>query len=398
MSASKVLVILTGSIACFKSCELISRLVKQGHIVQCVATNSALNFVGEATLEGLTGHSVAKSTFTNGQMMDHIYLARWADLVIACPTSANSLNKWSQGIADDLASTLFLAFDRPDKFFIVPAMNSKMYEHPITQNSIKKLKDYGYNILPTKQGELACGEFGLGRMLEVDEIYQSIFKPKKFSALVTAGGTVEPIDGVRSITNTSTGKTALKLAEAIRQKGGEVNYLRAKLAPAFDDTKDIEFTSFKNLQKKLFQQLKNNKFDFIFHAAAVSDYSVAFINSRPASEHIKINSTEEQIDLTLTKNPKLIEHIKKISPHSIVIGFKLTKTHIESERIEAIKKLTPYVDYIVHNDMNEIQTQKHKFTLYNKNTQLIAGNLKSVTEILNYIKLNNQEQSHDLMS
>lgn len=399
MSKSNVLFILTGSIACFKACELISRLVKNGHKVKCVATPSALKFIGTATLEGLTGQPVATDTFEEGHMMDHIHLARNADMVIACPTTAKSINNWAYGTGGDLASSLFLAFDRPQDFYIVPAMNSKMYEHQTTQNSLKKLQGFGYQVLSTQTGELACGEYGSGRMLEVDSIYNFIFKPQtKKKVLITAGGTSEPIDGVRHITNTSTGNTALKLAQSLQAQGFEVTYLRAKTAQKLNMAKNYEFTSFKSLESQLFDLLKNEKFDYIYHAAAVSDYSVSFINSQPTNESIKISSDEEQIDLTLTKNPKLIQSLKALSPHSTVVGFKLTKTVLDSERQEAVKKLCPYVDYIVHNDMLEIEAGQHQFNLYNNRLEALAQSVKSITDVPFFIKPLNQENTHDLMS
>lgn len=399
MLKSNILFILTGSIACFKACELISRLVKDGYKVKCVATPSALKFVGAATLEGLTGQPVATDIFEEGSMMDHIHLARKADMVIACPASAKSINNWAHGTGSDLASTLFLAFDRPEDFYIVPAMNSKMYEHITTQNSLEKLKDFGYQVLPTQTGELACGEYGSGRMLEVESIYNFIFKAQsKKKVLITAGGTSEPIDGVRFITNTSTGNTALKLAQSLQAQGYEVTYLRAKTATKLKSATNYEFTSFKSLETQLFDLLKNQKFDFIYHAAAVSDYSVSFINSEPTNENIKISSEEEQIDLTLTKNPKLIQSLKTLSPHSTVVGFKLTKTLLDSERKAAVKKISPYVDYIVHNDMLEIEAGQHQFNLYNNRLESLASCLKSITEVPLFIKTINQENTHDLMS
>lgn len=399
MSSSKnILFILTGSIACFKACELISKLVKQGHKVKCVTTPSALNFIGKATLEGLTGQAVASQTFEENNMMDHIYLARQADMIIACPVTANALNKWAYGLSDDLASTLFLAFDKPNQFFIVPAMNSKMYEHPSTQKSIQTLLDYGYQVLPTQEGELACGEYGSGRMLDAESIYQMIFKPLNKTVLITAGGTSEPIDGVRFITNTSTGRTALKLGKSLIEKGYDVVFLKAKSATKLSGAKNFDFTDFKSLQHLLYKLLKEYRFDYIYHAAAVSDYSVSFINSEPANENIKLSSDSEHLDLTLTKNPKLIKEIKNLSPLSTVIGFKLTKSNNDSERQLAVKKLCPYADYIVHNDMLEIEAGSHQFNVYNSSNKLLGKNLNSIVNVTDYIKPILQENNHDLMS
>ena len=139
MSPSRILFIMSGSIACYKACQLVSKLVQKGHDVQVVATASALKFIGNATIEGLTGKPVISDLFSSGNVMDHIHLARWADLVIIAPATADFINKMSAGISSDLASSLFLAHDFKKPLLIAPAMNTSMYLHPTTQESVKKL-------------------------------------------------------------------------------------------------------------------------------------------------------------------------------------------------------------------------------------------------------------------
>src|SRR5688572_3780440 len=166
-----VLFQLTGSIACFKACELISRLVKRGVAVETVASAGALRFVGPATLEGLTGRRPFTDLYEPGRTMDHIRLARWADLALLCPATANSINRLASGVADDPIGALFLAWELGRKpYLVAPAMNATMWDHPATRAAREKLAAFGAQLLPVGDGRLACGEQGEGRLLEVDEL------------------------------------------------------------------------------------------------------------------------------------------------------------------------------------------------------------------------------------
>ncbi len=168
---SRVLFQLTGSIAAYKACHVISRLVQAGHEVQTVASRGALEFVGAATLEGLSGKPVFSDVFEAGRAMDHIHLARWADLAIVCPASASSINRLASGLADDVIGTLFLAYELGKKpYLLAPAMNHQMMAHPATRASLEKLSSWGVEVLETGRGNQACGETGEGRLLEPDEL------------------------------------------------------------------------------------------------------------------------------------------------------------------------------------------------------------------------------------
>lgn len=173
----KLLFLLTGSIACFKACELISRLVKRGVAVQTVASEGALRFVGAATLEGLTGRPPLVDLYQHGRAMDHIHLARWADAALVCPATANSLNRLAAGLADDAVGALFLAWEIAAKpWLIAPAMNATMWEHPATAAARQRLAGFGARLLPVGDGRLACGESGEGRLLEVADIETELMK------------------------------------------------------------------------------------------------------------------------------------------------------------------------------------------------------------------------------
>jgi phosphopantothenoylcysteine decarboxylase len=167
----RLLFLLSGSISCYKACHAISRLAQAKIEVQTVATAGALRFIGGATLEGLTGRPPFTSLWETGRAMDHIDLARWADLALVCPASANTLNRLASGLADDPVGALFLAWELQKKpWWVAPAMNSAMLAHPATQASIQKLTTMGVRVLPPDSGALACGEIGAGRLMEPETI------------------------------------------------------------------------------------------------------------------------------------------------------------------------------------------------------------------------------------
>lgn len=174
MSGSNVLFILTGSIACYKACDVISQLVQRGQRVRAVATESALRFVGVATLEGLTRAKVATDLFAAGGALEHIDLARWADVTVVCPVSADRLNRMAAGLGDDLAGTLLLAHDWSRPLLLAPAMNPAMWRHPATQASVRTLRSWGARFIEVGVGRTACGETGAGRLAEPDEILAAI--------------------------------------------------------------------------------------------------------------------------------------------------------------------------------------------------------------------------------
>lgn len=174
MSRANIVIMLTGSIACYKACDLISKLIKENFKVRCVVTESALEFIGVATLEALTGHPVHKGMFEAKMNIDHISLNKWADLFLICPATANTINKLSAGIADDLIGSSFLANNFKKPFWIAPAMNEGMYEHPITQKSIKSLEELGCFFFDVGEGRLACGDIGRGKLLEPALILEKI--------------------------------------------------------------------------------------------------------------------------------------------------------------------------------------------------------------------------------
>ncbi len=394
---TQVLFIMTGSIACYKAAQVISRLVQKNISVQVVATESALKFVGEATLEGLSGKPVLSDIYARGQMMDHIHLVREADLILVAPATANYINKIASGLGEDLASTLFLAHDFKKPLVIAPAMNSQMYLHPVTQASLKKLKVFpNVSVLETAEGILACGEEGAGKLLDPDLILNKVLQKvsehqpesasetiplspgKKSKILVTAGGTQEKIDQVRVITNLSSGQTGIEISKNLSLLGAEVHLLIAAHSPSlkelqqelphFPSLQIKTFTDYQSLKNLLYSEVKDHHYDALIHGAAVSDYSVEKIETTEGSELVseKISGPEE-ILLRLKKNPKLIDQVKEISKNKNIslVGFKLTSHASEEEIYEKVDRLFSLsnCDFVVHNDTAQIDKLKneHKF-------------------------------------
>jgi len=380
MSNYKILFKISGSIAAYKSAYLISKLVQNGFEIKVVATDYALKFIGKATLEGLTGNKVYTDSFEEGEMMSHINLNKWADLTIVCPATANTINKLAAGIADNLLTSLFLAHDRTKPYLIAPAMNTLMFDHPATQASLTKLKEWGVQILPTAEGYLACGDTGKGKLLEPDVIYEYILsglkkneshEKRKLKILITSGGTKENIDGVRYLSNLSTGKTGAAIAEYFSHNFHEIIFVHAQnSAIPHTDCKLIPYFSFDELNKQLKSLLSNKDFDAVIHLAAVGDYSVESIevngekNKPPLTK--KLDSSGEKINIELKRNEKIINHLKEYSKNKnlVLIGFKLTNTQNENEKITAVEKLfeESKCDAVVLNDKSdrdEINQQKN---------------------------------------
>ncbi|HUR56362.1 MAG TPA: bifunctional phosphopantothenoylcysteine decarboxylase/phosphopantothenate--cysteine ligase CoaBC, partial [Opitutaceae bacterium] len=361
--ASNLLFILTGSIASYKACDAISQLVQRGHRVRTVATEAALRFVGTATLEGLTGQKVATDLFAEGAALDHIALARWADVTVVCPATANTLNHMAAGLADDLAGALLLAHDWQKPLLIGPAMNPAMWKHPATVSTVAKLQAWGARFIAVGEGRTACGEVGEGRLAEPDEIVAAIEAslarpPRRLRVLITSGGTAEPIDGVRMLTNSSTGETGAMMAEYFARRGHDVTLLRAHRArSAAARCREEIFTSFADLDAALARQLPGGDFDAIIHAAAVSDFSIDAIEVDGVSHvpgRAKLPS-DRAPTLRLRRNPKLLDQLRARSrnPAVNVVAFKLTSGADEPAVRAAVQALFAggHADFVVHNDI-----------------------------------------------
>ena len=381
----KILFKITGSIAVYKSAALISKLVQSECEVRIVVSENALKFIGTATLEGLTGSPVYTDSFAPDQVMSHIDLVKWADLTILCPATANTINKMANGIADNLLTSLFLAHDWSKPYLVAPAMNTLMYNHPATQQSLKKLSSWGIQILPVAEGYLACGDTGRGKLLEPEEIYRRIMEElekgngigEQKKILITSGGTREDIDGVRFISNLSTGKTGAAIAKYFSQRNHEVTFLHAagSFQPEANCTK-IEFNSFKDLDENLKNLLSSKSYDMVIHLAAVSDFSPVSIeinkNIFALPIQRKVDSDAETLTISLKRNFKITEKLRLYSKNKnlFLVAFKLTTGAPLSERTDATKKLfdSSNVDFVVSNDFLD-RTDDHvqtNFKIYSR--------------------------------
>jgi phosphopantothenoylcysteine decarboxylase/phosphopantothenate--cysteine ligase len=362
---ANILFVLTGSIACYKACDAISQLVQRGHAVRAVATEAALRFVGTATLEGLTRQPVAIDLFAPGEALDHITLSRWANLTVVCPATAHMLNRLSAGLGDDLASTLLLAHDWQKPLLIAPAMNPAMWSHPATKASVERLRGWGARFVSPGDGRTACGEVGEGRLAEPVDIIAAIDQVlappgRRLRVLVTSGGTSEPIDGVRVLTNTSTGATGALIASHFARAGHEVVLVRATSAvhpatPCVEDT----FTTFAELEGVLDRRLQSSELDVIIHAAAVSDFSVAEIETDGTAWTPglgKMPSVAAPV-IRLRRNPKLLDSFRARSrnPSLRVVAFKLTRDASPEAARAAVMGIFNggAADFVVHNDLSQ---------------------------------------------
>ena len=404
MLKSKILFKITGSIAAYKSAYLISKLVQNGFEVQTVVTSSSLQFIGKATLEGLTGKPVMVDHFEDGQMMSHINLMKWADLIILCPASANTISKMANGIANNLVTSLFLAHTWDKPYIIAPAMNTAMYKHPATQESLNKLKGWGVDILPTGSGHLACGDIGEGKLLEPDIIYDHIIKVlhnknensnSKKSVLITAGATREYIDGVRFITNLSTGNTAAAIADHLASCGYKITYLHGinTMLPN-NKTNNIQFRDFQSFKEALDELLKNNYYDAVIHLAAISDYTIDEIKSKElalsGSGKSKLDSGLNNLTINLKPTSKIVDKIKSISKNKEVVlfAFKFSGSSDLDESKKEVDKLFKHsnADFVVLNHLQDRTKNETQTNYYIFNKSSLLTNVENSAQLANEIE------------
>jgi phosphopantothenoylcysteine decarboxylase/phosphopantothenate--cysteine ligase len=365
MSGYNITFVLTGSIAGYKACDAISRLVQRGHRVRTVATDSALRFVGAATLEGLTGQRVLTGLFEPGAALEHIQMTRWADAVVVCPATANTLSRFAAGLADDLTGALFLAHDRSKPFLVAPAMNPAMWSHPATRKAVETLAQWGVRFIPVGEGRTACGELGEGRMAEppalVAAIEAALARPaRRIRVLVTSGGTAEPIDAVRVLTNTSSGHTGALVAEHMARCGHDVVLLRARDSEACPaGCREEAFSSHSDLEGALTRILSSERLDAVVHAAAVSDFGVEAVVVGGAAHRpgtAKLDSDSAPV-LRLKPLPKLVDSLRARSLNGSVriVAFKLTSGGGREQGIAGARALLERsgADLVVQNDLAE---------------------------------------------
>jgi phosphopantothenoylcysteine decarboxylase/phosphopantothenate--cysteine ligase len=385
----KILIGITGSIAAYKAIILVRLLIKSGAEVKVVMTPTAKDFVSPLVLSVLSKNKVYILWQEQNEWNNHVELGRWADLFVIAPLSCNTLSKMANGGCDNLLLAVYLSATCP--VVVVPAMDEEMWHHPTTKNNLSQLVTYGNSIIEVKDGELASGIFGQGRMTEPEDILvyleehyfrEETLKGKK--VLVTAGPTFESIDPVRFIGNRSSGKMGFAIAEAFYNKGADVTLVSG---PTNEATrfKGITFERIENAAEMFEACDRNGNADIIVMSAAVADYTPTNIANQ------KIKKSGDTLELNLIKTKDILKSLgSKKRPDQFIAGFAL---ETENEVANATKKLIEKnVDCIILNSLNDegagFEKSTNKISIINKN-ETILFDVKSKKEvaidIVNYI-------------
>mgnify|MGYP000963790197 FL=1 len=353
MLRSKCVVIgVSGGIAAYKTANLVSDLVKHGVEVHVIMTKNATNFITPTTFEVLSGNKCIVDTFDRGFTfeVEHISLAKKADLILIAPATANIIAKLSAGIADDMLTTTVLAAKCP--ILVAPAMNTNMYEHITVRNNLEKLSSYGYEIIETASGRLACGDVGKGKLADIEVLFAHIVKNIAYekdlagkNVLVTAGPTIEKIDPVRFISNHSSGKMGIELAKAAAYRGAKVRLILGKTAlkrPEFVDIVDV--VSAQDMYEAVKEFASDS--DIIIKSAAVADYRPYDV----ADE--KMKKSDGELSIRLERTTDILKYLgENKKDNQFLCGFSMeTSNLIENSKLKLEKK---NLDMIVANNLKE---------------------------------------------
>ena len=390
----KILLIICGGIAAYKSLEIIRILKKNDCQIKTILTNSAKEFITPLSITSLSQGKVYDDLFNieNEAEMDHISLSRWADLILVVPATANTISKLAKGSSEDLASTVILASNKP--IFLVPAMNVRMWEHPSTKKNLEILKEYSYKIIGPEIGEMACGEYGEGKLTEPIDIANKlnnylfmINKNSKLKALVTAGPTREYIDPVRFITNKSSGKQGFEIAKSLLRNGYQTTLITGPTNINVDE--NIKVIKVETAEQMFKETQKNLPVDVAIFSAAVADFKIF------KKSNMKIKKTDE-LTIKLEKN---IDILNYISNHNsmrpkLVIGFAAETENFEKNAIKKLKDKN--CDMIIANDVSNqeigFDSDFNEVTIFYKNKKQEKLSLKNKVLISEEIveRVNNQ--------
>ena len=353
MLKDKTVVIgVSGGIAVYKTLDVVSRLRKLGVNVNVIMTKSATEFVTPLSFQSLSQNYVVCDMFEDPKTWDveHISLAKRADVFLIAPATANVIGKIANGIADDMLTTTVMATKA--KVLIAPAMNTNMYENPILQRNINTLKELGYNFVEPESGRLACGDTGKGKLASpetiVDEVVKLLSKGQDLkgkSIIVTAGPTVESIDPMRYITNRSTGKMGYSIAKEAIERGADVTLITGptNLTPPQNLKKLVKIESAKDMYEAVLANLDEN--DVVIKSAAVADYKPKNYSNK------KIKKSDDDLVIELDRNKDIAQEIGKIKNNKILVGFAAeTNDLIENASLKIKKK---NLDFIVANDLTK---------------------------------------------
>lgn len=388
MTNKNILIGISSGIAIYKIPELIRKLKKNNFYVKVVMTPNAVKLMSPVIFQTLTEQRVYTDTFNSSNEFDinHISLTKWADLILIAPATANTINKLCAGIADNLLLNVILASDKNKKILIAPAMNTKMYENPASQNSIKILKERGINFIGPAEGELACGDSGTGRFISIDLIYEKILfllENKNdlygLKILVSAGACREKIDKIRFITNYSTGKQGYNIAKVCMLRGADVTLISGYSTETIEGVNKIKIESSEDMYNSVIENIdKNNIF---ISAAAVADYTPVFYYDGKIKKE-----NNEELNLKLKKTKDILKEISN-KKNIIKIGFAAEVNNIiENGKKKLVEK---QLDMIVVNDVSNQDTgfgsDFNQVAIITKNLEIFESKKLSKFEIANFI-------------
>lgn len=370
---SKCVVIgVTGGIAVYKALDVISALRKKDIEVHVIMTESASKFVNPLTFQSISQNMVVTDMFAEPKAWEiqHISLAQKADLMLIAPATANVIGKISNGIADDMLSTTVMATKA--KVLIAPAMNTNMYQNPIVQNNISKLKDFGYKFIEPASGRLACGDIGIGKLADVNIIVERVIEELKDKeqdllgkkVLVSAGPTIAPIDPVRYITNRSTGKMGYAIAKEARDRGAEVILVSGPTN--LEPPKNVKIINIKTNEEMKKEILQNFKWaDIVIKSAAVADYKPKEYSKE------KIKKGEGDLNICLTRDNDILKFLGEIKTHQVLVGFAAESDNVLENAERKLKNKN--LDFIVANDITSSDTgfgsEDNKVVILSKNNE-----------------------------
>lgn len=370
---SKCVVIgVTGGIAVYKALDVISALRKKDIEVHVIMTESASKFVNPLTFQSISQNMVVIDMFAEPKAWEiqHISLAQKADLMLIAPATANVIGKISNGIADDMLSTTVMATKA--KVLIAPAMNTNMYQNPIVQNNISKLKDFGYKFIEPASGRLACGDIGIGKLADVNIIVERVIEELEDKeqdllgkkVLVSAGPTIAPIDPVRYITNRSTGKMGYAIAKEARDRGAEVILVSGPTN--LEPPKNVKIINIKTNEEMKKEILQNFKWaDIVIKSAAVADYKPKEYSKE------KIKKGEGDLNICLTRDNDILKFLGEIKTHQVLVGFAAESDNVLENAERKLKNKN--LDFIVANDITSSDTgfgsEDNKVVILSKNNE-----------------------------
>ena len=377
LTNKKILFIICGGVAAYKSLEIIRLFKKNNAEIKTILTKSAKEFITPLSIASLSQGKVYDDLFSleNESEMDHIALSRWADVIIVLPATANTISKLAHGSSEDLASTVILASNK--QIFLAPAMNVRMWEHNSTKENLKKLKSYGYKFIGPIVGDMACGEFGEGKMSNPMDIFNEInsflsiqTKNKKIKALVTAGPTNEYIDPVRFISNKSSGKQGYEIAKSLSKRGFVTTLISGPTNLKVDEkinliTVETADEMFKATQKCL-------PTDIAIFSAAVADFKIKIKNKTKIKK-------QDSLTINLEKNVDILNYVSNHNSMrpKLVIGFAAETNDLDKN---AINKLTnKNCDWIIANDVSKkdrgFDSDYNEVNIHYKDTKIEKENL-----------------------